>query len=82
MTAAEVAAARTATAEELAAVYQVRPATIRAWHRAGRIPAAVAMGRILRFDPEAVARALRREAAAAERAAKSRGRLPAMLPVI
>ena len=48
--------------DELAVRYQVTGATIRKWFREGKIPAEVAMGRVLRFDPEQVADALRSEA--------------------
>lgn len=50
------------TPEELAAHYKVKPKTIRTWHLQGKIPAEVATGRILRFDGERVAEALRSEA--------------------
>jgi excisionase family DNA binding protein len=48
--------------DELAVRYQVTGKTIRRWWHEGRIPAAVAVGRTLRFDPEEVAEALRSDA--------------------
>lgn len=50
------------TPAELAARLKVTQKTIRNWHLQGRIPAAVAVGRVIRFDGEEVAEALRQEA--------------------
>jgi excisionase family DNA binding protein len=60
--AAQGAAPALLTAEELGVRYQVTGATVRKWFREGRIPAAVAVGRVLRFDAEEVAAALRTDA--------------------
>ena len=46
------------TAKELAEFYKVSAPTISTWHREGVIPAAVHVGRVIRFDPEDVADAL------------------------
>jgi excisionase family DNA binding protein len=42
------------TAEEVAEELRVNQQTIRRWHREGRIPAAVAVGNVLRFSMPAV----------------------------
>jgi excisionase family DNA binding protein len=52
-------AAEYATADDLARVYGVAKGTILQWYHAGRIPAAVAVGKVIRFDREEVAEALR-----------------------
>jgi excisionase family DNA binding protein len=54
------------TPEELAGRYAVAKSTILEWFRQGRIPAEVAVGKVIRFDPERVAEALR-DAAEARR---------------
>jgi phage terminase Nu1 subunit (DNA packaging protein) len=51
------------TAAELAATYRVGKRTISAWHRAGVIPAALVVGKVIRFDPAAVAKALAKRTA-------------------
>jgi DNA-binding transcriptional MerR regulator len=50
------------TANELAPVLRVSEQTVRAWSRAGTIPAAVREGRVLLFDQALVLEALRRRA--------------------
>lgn len=47
------------TRRELAAVLQVSSETISRWVSAGKIPAAVRTGQIMRFDLDAVREALR-----------------------
>jgi excisionase family DNA binding protein len=47
-----------ATAEEIAKPINVTSRTILAWAAAGTIPVALRQGRIVRFSPSAVARAL------------------------
>jgi excisionase family DNA binding protein len=53
--------------DELALRYAVTGKTIRKWWHEGRIPAAVAVGRTLRFDAEEVAEALRAAANAKDK---------------
>ena len=48
-----------AKTSELAREYGVSKATFLEWHRAGVIPVAVAVGKVFRWDREAVAQALR-----------------------
>jgi predicted site-specific integrase-resolvase len=60
------------TPQELGELYKVSADTIRAWHKQGRIPAEVAVNKILRFDPEAVAAALKADA---EKQAKFKRRI-------
>lgn len=60
------------TADQIGELHQVSGRTVREWHRAGIIPAAVNIGRVIRFDPAEVEAALR---AIADKAAKKRGRL-------
>lgn len=57
-TAGGVATAETLTPRELAAVYKTTVPTVLDWYHKGRIPAAVAVGRIYRFDLDAVKAAL------------------------
>jgi predicted site-specific integrase-resolvase len=59
-----MSAAAFVTAAELAATYRVAKRTICAWHRAGVIPAALEVGKVIRFDPTAVAKALAKRTAA------------------
>jgi len=47
-----------ATAEQIAAVLQVSARTIHLWAEAGTIPTALRNGRVVRFNPPAVAAAL------------------------
>ena len=47
-----------ATAEEIAAPLKVTARTIHSWASAGTIPVALRQGRIVRFSPPAVAKAL------------------------
>jgi len=47
------------TADELAVHLRLRPSTVRAWARAGRIPVLRPTRRVARFDLEAVLRSLR-----------------------
>lgn len=54
------------TPAQLAAVYQVTDQTIRRWHREGKIPAAVALGTVIRFDADEVAETLRASASQPE----------------
>jgi len=54
------------TAAELAERLRVRPGTIRAWGRAGRIPMVRFSRRVLRFDFEDVVAALRRHGSATD----------------
>lgn len=58
------------TTAQLAKIYQVTPKTVWQWYREGRIDAEVAEGKILRFDPDKVAAALKRRA---RQAAKPKG---------
>jgi excisionase family DNA binding protein len=53
------------TPAEMAAIYKVQKSTFLAWFHAGRIPAEVCVGKVLRFDAAKVARALAKSAAAA-----------------
>lgn len=46
------------TAADIATRYKVKPKQILQWRRDGIIPAAVAIGRIVRFDADEVAKAL------------------------
>jgi excisionase family DNA binding protein len=55
------------TAAELAERLRVRPATIRGWGRAGRIPTVRLSRRVLRFDWNEVLAALRRHEQKADR---------------
>lgn len=50
------------TPDQLGKIYQVSGRTIRRWHDEGRFPAEVAEGKVLRFDPDQVAVALKRRA--------------------
>jgi excisionase family DNA binding protein len=54
------------TAAELAERLRVRPSTIRAWARVGRIPMVRLSRRVLRFDFEDVVAALRRHGSATD----------------
>ena len=47
------------TAEELAGRLRLRPETIRLWTREGIIPAIHITGKVIRYDPVEVDRALR-----------------------
>lgn len=47
------------TAAEVAEIYQITEKTVRRWHKEGTIPAAVAIGTVIRFDEEEVAAALK-----------------------
>lgn len=47
------------TAEELAVHLRLRPSTVKAWAREGRIPVIRPTKRVARFDLEAVIRVLR-----------------------
>jgi len=55
------------TPEELAARYAVAKSTVLEWFHQGKIPAEVAMGKVIRFCPVRVAKALAREAPKARR---------------
>ncbi len=46
------------TTNDLAAMFRVTIATVRAWVKAGRLPPPIRIGRSLRFDAEAVRAAL------------------------
>ena len=46
------------TAAELAADYRTTKPTVLSWHHKGWIPAAVCIGRVIRFNRAAVAQAL------------------------
>jgi excisionase family DNA binding protein len=59
------------TPAEMAAIYKVQKSTFLAWFHAGKIPAEVCVGKVLRFDAARVARALAK-GAAAEVAAKTK----------
>jgi excisionase family DNA binding protein len=50
------------TAEEIAKRYRVGTATVQRWTREGRIPCVRPSRRVVRYDPEAVERALERPA--------------------
>ncbi len=50
------------TPAQLGERYQVSSDTILRWYRAGKIPAEVATGAVYRFDPVAVAEALKADA--------------------
>ena len=65
------------TAEEIAAIYQVHRNTVHLWHREGMIPAAVNVGKVIRFREKEVARALKKITAETEA-----GRSPQMVMVI
>ena len=54
---------RLLTAEELAERLRVRPNTVKAWARDGRIPAIRLSPKIIRFDLDEVVEALRRRTA-------------------
>jgi len=60
------------TPDELGAIYKTSGRTIRQWHQDGLIPAEVNAGRIIRFDREAVADALKQ---AADKVKKSKKRV-------
>ena len=47
-----------ATAEQLAGVLQITPRTIHKWAADGTIPTAVRCGKVVRFHPPSVAKAL------------------------
>jgi excisionase family DNA binding protein len=47
------------TAAEVAEIYQVHKNTVLMWHRQGKVPAAVAIGKILRFRATDVAKAMK-----------------------
>ncbi|MFA6242040.1 MAG: helix-turn-helix domain-containing protein [Candidatus Hydrogenedentales bacterium] len=51
------------TAEEIADRLCLRPSTIKRWAQENIIPALRLSGKVVRFDPEAVERALRARAA-------------------
>lgn len=69
------------TAEEVAERYQVKRQTVLQWFHQGIIPAEVAVGKIYRFDPEKVARALTQKTREKQAAAGS-GSKPLMVPVL
>lgn len=50
------------TDAELAETLAVSRNTVRNWHKAGTIPAAIHEGGVLRFDPAAVSKALAKRA--------------------
>ncbi len=52
------------TTEEIAERLRLRPDTIRLWARDGMIPAIRITGKVIRYDPVEVERALRRRSAA------------------
>ena len=56
--ASETSTGKTITPKQLAAYYETTVSTVLSWHHKGWIPAAVAVGRIYRFDPDAVKTAL------------------------
>ena len=60
------------TANQIGEIHNVSGRTVREWHRAGKIPATVNIGRIIRFNPEEVEAALR---SIADKSSKKRGRL-------
>jgi len=66
------------TPDEVAAIYKVTGKTVRDWFAAGLIPAAAAVGRTIRFDPEDVADALRTRA---EMERGRKGKCPSVLVV-
>jgi hypothetical protein len=47
------------TAVEIGEIYQVHKNTVLTWHRQGKVPAAVAIGKILRFRATDVAKAMK-----------------------
>jgi excisionase family DNA binding protein len=53
------------TAEELGERLRLRPSTIKRWAQEKIIPALRLSGKVVRFDPDAVERALRKRAAQA-----------------
>ena len=55
------------TPGEMAAIYKVQKSTFLQWFHAGRIPAEVAIGKILRFDAGKVAKALAKQARAVQK---------------
>lgn len=60
------------TADQIGEIHHVSGRTVREWHRAGVIPAAINIGRVIRFDPAEVEVALR---TIADKSAKKKGRL-------
>jgi excisionase family DNA binding protein len=55
------------TPGEMAAIYKVQKSTFLQWFHAGRIPAEVAVGKVMRFNPERVAKALAKQARAVQK---------------
>jgi len=58
------------TPAELGEIYKVSSDSILRWHKSGLIPSEVSVGRIIRFDREAVADALKQAADKAKKAKK------------
>lgn len=56
------ATATTVNATEMGAILGITAKTVVDWHKAGKIPAEVAEGRLYRFDAEKVKAALRQRA--------------------
>lgn len=52
------------TSEELAQRLRLRPSTVKRWAQEGIIPSLRLSGKVVRFDPEEVERALRSRATA------------------
>ena len=50
------------TAAEVAKIWKTTPSTILQWFHAGKIPAEMAEGRVIRFSKQAVAAALKSRA--------------------
>lgn len=66
--------------KRIAAIYSVNNATVLAWFHAGIIPAAVAVGNVIRFDREAVAEAIARHTEKKNRANRNGMRKPSRRP--
>lgn len=64
------------TADQLAEELSIKKRTVKAWLADGKIPAAISEGNILRFDLEAVKRALAKRAAKVRKPYKESDMVP------